>query len=220
MKMQNERLPGKNVRDLCGYPLYAYLFSSLKKLKDVDQVFVDSSDETMLGIAREWGFSTLKRPVELDGPGTTGDELISRVIETDLIFDLIALLHVTSPFLTPETILRGFQMLEADGSMESVFGVTPHYNRFWFQGQPVNHDIQRLQRTQDLTPVLEESDVYFFRREAFIKYRKRICGRFGLLEMSAVESLDLDELPDFSCAEAYIKEGLVSVSPEGALPGA
>lgn len=208
IKTINERLPGKNTRSLKGHPLYEWLFTTLKLASCADEVFVDSSDAAILDIAREWDFTPIERPVAFNADNITGDDLLLRVIDR-LEHDTLALLHVTSPFLTVASIERGFAKLTANAELDSVFGVLPLYNRFWFQGRPVNHDILALKRTQDLPPVHEETDVYFMRRESLRKFGKRVCGKYDYFEMTKVESTDLDDLADFVRAEAYIDAGLV-----------
>lgn len=208
IKTINERLPGKNTRPLKGKPLYSYLFRTLQRVKSIDAVFVDSSDEEILNIAKQWGFKTLKRPEQYNLNFTTGDELLARVME-QLDCDIIGLLHVTNPFLSVETIETAIRWMTEDTSLDSIFGVIPRHNRFWFKGKPVNHDISKLVRTQDLTPVNEEADVYFVRWSSFKKYRKRVCGKFKQLKISMIESVDIDTIEDFIMAEALIDAGLV-----------
>ncbi len=207
IKTFNERLPGKNTRLLKGEPLYSYLFNTLKKVECIDEIFVDCSDEIILDIAVEWGFTPLKRPEEYNANSITGDDLLMRTAG-DLKFDIVSLLHVTSPFLTVNTITKAITMMNEDSRLDSVFGVMPINNRFWFEGKPINHDINSLARTQDLSPVYEESDIYFVRRLSLMKHGKRVCGRFKMIEVDAVEATDLDDMVDFIRAEALISAGL------------
>ena len=207
IKTINERLPGKNTLLLKGKPLYSYLFNTVKPLNI--PVYVDSSDPAILQIAEQWDFNTLVRPEEFNGPDITGDQLLLRNIHS-LNYDIISLLHVTNPFLTGKTISTGIDILENNLDIDSVFGVIARYNRFWFNNKPVNHDVNKLIRTQDLTPVYEESDIYFVRKSAFLKFAKRICGKMHQLEVSPVEAIDIDTIIDFITAESFITAGLIS----------
>lgn len=207
IKTTNERLPGKNTRKLKGKPLYEYLFQTLKETENINEVFVDSSDSNILQIAKEWGFTPIKRPEEFNANSITGDELIYRVIH-DLNFDTIGLLHVTTPFLSSETIQTALSMMN-NPEIDSIHGVTPRYNRFWFKEHPVNHDPQKLQRTQDLIPVCEETDFYFFKRNSFLKHKKRVCGNVVRIEVNAIEAIDIDTQLEFTIAEAIIDAGMI-----------
>jgi len=96
--------------------------------------------------------------------------------------------------------------------IDSIFGVVPRYGRFWFDGNPVNHDPSNLSETQHLIPVHEEAaDFYFFRKDSFKKYGKRVCGNSQIVEVSSIEGVDIDTIEDFIQAEALIKGGLVDL---------
>lgn len=212
IKTINKRLPGKTFKDLAGKPLYTYLFDTLKKIgkEHLDCVYVDSSDEEILKEARQWGFETFKRPEAYNSDSTAGDQLISRIID-QLDYSLMGLLHITTPFLSKGTIERAISIMKHTEDIDSLFGVTPHYNRFWYKGKPINHDPSVLLRTQDLIPVQEEADFYFFRKKSFKKYGRRICGNSRSLEVSKIEAVDIDDLEDFLYAETLIKNRLIDL---------
>lgn len=200
IKTNNRRLPGKNTKLLKGKPLYEYLFSTVSELRDVDSIYVDSSDDAILNVARRWKFKTIKRPEQYNEDHVAGDDLIKRVIG-DLDYEIIGQLFVTSPFVKSRTITSLINTLKDDIALDSVFGAIAHYNRFWFKNNPINHDTKKLLRTQDLEPVWEESDVYFFKKDAFARYGTRVCGNTKMVEMSKIESVDIDTEEDFQYAE-------------------
>lgn len=209
IKTNNKRLPGKNTYPLKGKPLFTYLFNTLKHSNRIKNVYVDSSDETILHTAKNWGFVPLKRPEEYNADDITGDELLMRIVH-NIEYDIIGLLHVTTPFLKINTIESVIYQMSNDESIDSMFGITPRYSRFWFNNKPVNHDIKKLIRTQDLTPVYEEADFYFVRRNALLKYKKRVCGKIKPVEVSEIESTDIDTIVDFYKAEALLESGLAT----------
>ncbi len=214
IKTINKRLPGKTFHLLDGKPLYSYLFSTLREvlnLSDVNKVVIYSSDEKVLQLAKEWRFSQLRQPEEYTADSFTGDFLIEQIMPNINDFEIIGWLHITSPFLSSASIEKAVSLMQENPSLDSVFGVAPRYNRFWYEGKPVNHDIHKLVRTQDLTPVYEEADFYFFRRDSFLKHKKRVCGNFQPLEVSRIEAVDIDNLEDLLYAEALIKSGLVKI---------
>jgi N-acylneuraminate cytidylyltransferase len=206
IKTINERLAGKTTRLLNGKPLYSYLFETLRKVAKLYTVYVDSSDEIILTIAKKWGFQTLKRPEQYNKDNITGDDLLMRVVH-NLDYDIIGLLHITSPFLSVETIETAIRLLIEETQLDSVMGILPRFNRFWFDRKPINHDLTHLVRTQDLNPIYEETDVYFVRRTSLIKFGKRICGNYKFIEMGEVESVDIDTIEDLIYAGALIDAG-------------
>ena len=203
IKTQNKRLPGKTFKLLNGKPLYTYMFETLKSQTKAD-VYIDSSDEEVLRIANEWGFKTLKRPEEFNSDSTAGDQLLMRIVDM-LDYDIVGEVHITSPFLNRKTIEESIKVIESDESIDSLLGVVPRYNRFWYENKPLNHDINNLVRTQDLVPVYEEADFYFVRKTSFKKYGKRVCGNIKTYEVQNTEAVDIDTLEDFVYAEALAK---------------
>ncbi|MBR9706745.1 hypothetical protein GOV14_06940 [Candidatus Pacearchaeota archaeon] len=209
IKTTNKRLPGKTFKLLNGKPLYTYVFSTLKKLVGVD-VYIDSSDDHVLNIAKEWGFKTLKRPEEYDADHIQGNELLDRIVDM-LDYDIIGWILITTPFLTVETIKRSISLMEQDPSIDSLIGIVPRQNRFWYKDKPINHDINNLIGTQSLIPVQEEADFYFIRKESFKKYAKRVCGNVKTVQVNDIEAVDIDTLTDFLFAEALLKQDLVNL---------
>jgi N-acylneuraminate cytidylyltransferase len=143
IKTNNKRLPGKTFKDLNGKPLWSYLFSTLGKT-EID-TYVDSSSESVLEIATELGFTSIKRPIKYNLDHITGDELIARDLNLLSSYDVIGLLHITSPFLKVETIKKAISTLEENPDLDSLFGAVSRQGRFWYNGEPVNHDPQKLQ---------------------------------------------------------------------------
>ena len=79
--------------------------------------------------------------------------------------------------------------------------------RFWDRGpRPINHNPSELLRTQDLKPMyFENSSIYIFNRNKFLKIKNRIGKNPKMFEMSKIESFDIDDLDDFKLAEALHK---------------
>ena len=119
IKTNNQRLPGKNTMMLGDMPLYAHLFKTLEKTK-ID-VYVDSSDDEILNIARKYNFKTIKRKVSLNTPETSGNDLIHHALK-NIDCDILGQFFVTTPFLKLETIEKSFELLETSPKkISSIF---------------------------------------------------------------------------------------------------
>lgn len=204
IKTNNQRLPGKNTKALGDKPLMYHLFDRIKECNSLNEIFVDSSDSGILSIASSYGFTPIKRPVSLNSNETNGDHLIK--FELDYVhYPIIGQFFVTQPFLNPETIDKAIAMLQNKTELDSVLGVFPIHNRFWFQKQPVNHDPKILVGTQHMEPIYCESGFYVFRRQAFLNEGTRVTKRHGFIEVDPVESVDIDTAMDFVHAEAVYR---------------
>ena len=132
IKTNNQRLSGKNTKILGDKPLLNHLFDTLIENTLLSEIFIDSSDDKILSIAKDYGYSTIKRPENLNSPETSGHDLLN--FELDYInYQIIVQLFVTLPFLTNTFINKAVKKLANNSEIDSVFGVFEIFNRFWFK---------------------------------------------------------------------------------------
>ena len=209
IKTNNQRLPGKNTKILNGKPLYEYLFETVVKVKEIDNVYVSSSDDEILKIAKERGFLTIKRPSELNSPETSGNDLLQ--FETKFIKEkIICQLFVTLPFVKETTIKKCIETIKKT-SAESVIPVYEVQDRFWIQKEnssltPINHDPSILVGTQYMTPLYREAGFYVFNKDAFLREKTRITKNFKhVIFEEEQQFIDIDTEIDFFYAENMAK---------------
>ena len=207
IKTNNQRLPGKNTMSLGDMPLYAHLFKTLQKT--TIEVYVDSSDDEILKIAKQYNFKTIKRPVSLNTPETSGNDLINHALE-NIDCDILGQFFVTTPFLKIETIEKSFNLLESNSEkISSSFGLYPVYDRFWLNNKPVNHNYKNLVGTQYMNPLMRESGFYVFKKESFLNENSRITKDFITFEVNEKECIDIDTIEDFIYASEIYNKGLI-----------
>jgi len=128
-------VPKKNSRLLNGKPLIAYAIETALASTLITHIVVNTDDETIANIARQYNISCIIRPESMaqdDSPvyPVIETSLLEAEIETAKIFDLILLLQPTSPFRTGAETDAAIQMLwdhaEADGLI-SVTAVEDHH---------------------------------------------------------------------------------------------
>lgn len=203
IKTNNQRLPGKNTKVLSGKPLFEYIFNTVKKCKEVDKIYVNSSDELILEEAKKNGFETIVRPEYLNSSSSTGNDLLK--FEMDFLKeDIICQVFVTTPFLKSETIDNSIKILK-ENSFTSVLPLSKIEDRFWFNEMPINHEYDKLVGTQYINPVYRETGFYTFLRNTFIKENSRITKNRKIIEVDLNEAIDIDDILDFNLAEAFCK---------------
>ena len=208
IKTNNQRLPGKNTMLLGNRPLYDYLFKTVKNCRNVDSVYVDSSDDDILDIAVSEGFNAIKRPQELNSPETSGNDLLD--FEMKYISEqIICQCFVTLPFLRSETIDKSIEIL-SESQNSSILALSKVENRFWYENSPINHDYKTLYGTQYESPVYVEAGFYTFRKKEFLFEKSRIMESRITMHVDEVECVDIDTKFDFAYAEALVNSGLVA----------
>ena len=200
IKLNNQRLPGKNLKLLNGIPLCKYLFDTVKDIPDIDRKYVYCSSEEIIPYLPD-GIEFLKRDKYLDGYQVKGLEIIDRFVN-DVDADIYVLTHVTQPFTKAESIAAGLKKV-ISGEYDSAFSAVKIQDYLWYRGKPFNYDMKNIVRTQDLEPVYMETGAFFiFRKEVFTKLHQRIGIKPYMCEIDNIEAIDIDTAEDFEFAEA------------------
>jgi CMP-N-acetylneuraminic acid synthetase len=209
MRHQSERVPGKNMRQVAGRPLYAYILETLLHCPEIDRIVVDTDSppirEGVTGLFPD--VLLLDRPQHL----RSADIPMNAIIEHDVQAvpaEAYLQTHSTNPLLQARTISAAIADFRRDDDHDSLFSVTPVQVRLWSsQGAPINHDPDTLLRTQDLPPVYQENScLYLFRREAFLDRGNRIGRNPRLFVIDREESWDVDEELDLDVVEALLSK--------------
>lgn len=200
IKLNNQRLPGKNTMILNGKPLCSYLFDTVKDVGCIDEKYIYcSSDEIVSYIPKELTF--LKRDVALDGAEVKGLEIIERFVR-DVEADVYVLTHVTQPFVRKESLTNALRKV-IDGEYDSAFSVREIQDYCWYRGKPLNYEMKDIVTTQNLEPVyMETGAFYIFRKEVFMEDHQRIGKKPYMQVVNNIEAIDIDTLDDFKFAEA------------------
>lgn len=206
MKDHSERVPGKNVRPLCGRPLFHWIMDSLGRSRYIREVIINTDSPGIAEDAqRTFGATIHIRPDYLLGDMIGASPLIEYdITHTDGEYFLQT--HSTNPLLRSDTIDRAIEAFFAQSVHDSLFSVTPVRTRFyWPDGRGINHDPDRPIRTQDLIPIYEENScIYIFSRASFMKRKNRLGARPMMFLLDRFEAVDIDEEFAFAVAEALL----------------
>lgn len=101
-KRESTRLPGKNLKDFHGMPMFLW---NLKKLLNIfESVVFDSDCESMCEIAREVGAFSSLRDVDLRGNNVPSVPLFQSILDKFPQFDYLVNVQANSPN-TPESVI-------------------------------------------------------------------------------------------------------------------
>lgn len=212
MKGNSERVPNKNIKLFDGKPLFSKIIDTIKSSKIIDDIIVNTDNETIINMIYElYGDSVKihKRPDNLVGDMVPMNEIINYDLSISNS-DIYVQTHTTNPLLlisSLESAIHKFVEASKSGT-DSIFSVTKLQTRLFDKGKkPINHDPKDLKRTQDLDPVYEENSCfYIFDKDSFSNAgNKRIGNNPELFSINKIESVDIDEPEDFIIAEALYK---------------
>ena len=202
IKLNNERLPGKNTKMLGNKPLLRYELDNLLATGLVEDISVFCSDEAICSFLPT-GVSFLKRSKDLDLPTSNFTQIFDS-FKLERPADVYVYAHATAPFVTVET-MRDLITAVVSGRNDSAFCATRIQDFLWQDGVPLNFDATNLPRSQDIKPIYREtSGVYVFTHEVFEVCHRRIGMNPFIKEVSFRESIDINNPEDFALAEAML----------------
>ena len=201
IKLNSQRLPGKNLKLLGSSPLFRYVLETLIQVESIDEVYVFCSDESITELLPDQ-VKFLKRDETLDSDETLGAEIYDAFIErVDSEYYLLA--HATSPFIRPDTITKAATKVLSK-RYDSAFTAEEIRNFVWYEGQPLNYSLDSVPRTQDIPPVYIECSAFFlFARAQWREKKSRIGESPYMVLLSGKEAIDIDDQDDFRLAEFY-----------------
>ncbi len=202
LKLNNERLPGKNTKLLGDKPLLQYELEALQKANMTDSINVYCSDDSVVEFLPK-GVNFIKRPEFLDLPTSNFSQIFESFMgEVDA--DIYVYAHATAPFITVETIKECIGAVQS-GKYDSAFCAVKIQDYLWRDGKPLNFDATNLPRSQDLEVIYREtSGVYVFTKEVFQKYHRRIGANPYIKEVTYKEAVDINNPEDFDLAAALV----------------
>ena len=203
MKAYSERVPGKNMKKLCGKPLFHWILDSLSKSNYINEIIINTdSNEIADSATSNYDVTVHMRPKYLlDIDSNEANQIIEydlSKINGEYFFQT----HSTNPLLNVDTIDSALEEY-FDNKFDSLLSVTEKQKRYFtLDGDPINHNPQNLVKTQNCKSLYEENScIYIFSRKVFEKNTNRIGENPMLYPISPLESIDIDEPLDFEIAE-------------------
>lgn len=201
IKLNSERLPNKNIKPFTnGKPLITYILSTLLKVKNIDEIYVYCSNDSIVKYLPN-GIKFLQRDEYLDLSTTPFNEVLKSFAK-QVTADIYVLTHATAPFISAKTIESGVESV-INGYGDSALAVEKLQEFFWKDGKPINYNPANIPRTQDLKPFYKETcGLYVYSRDLILNRNRRVGDNPVLVEVSEIEAIDINTADDFTFADA------------------
>ena len=205
-KGSSERIENKNTRLLDGKPLFLHTLEKLVRCDFIDEVYLDSESDQIFDLASEVDCKHLKRDPALASNKTDGHALFFnevKHVDADIYIQVLG----TSPFIKPETIKHGIDILLNDPRYDSVVLVAKEKQYLWEGDQP-KYDKFHIPNSKDLPDTIVESmGLYIVRREVAIKNKMRYGDHVCFIYADATEKVDVNYPDEFVMAN-YLAAGI------------
>jgi CMP-N-acetylneuraminic acid synthetase len=198
-------VPNKNIKDLCGKPLLSYsIEESMKSLSN--ETWVSSDSNKILEVSKKYGANTIKRPDELSLDNSKSEDALLH-FANNVDFDYLVFIQPTSPFINYKKINEGIEMVTS-GDYDSVFtAYKEHWIPRWdLNSNPVNWDINNRPMRQDVEEQYVENGAFYITcKNSLLESKLRYSGNIGVVEMSEMESKQIDTYNDFIFVKNIMK---------------
>lgn len=197
----------RNFLELNGEPLWA---RCLRRFSGF-QLFVDTdSDDILEAIQEDPDFAHVRaypRDAALRDPAVTINQLILAFLNRFRIYhEPIIQMHVTTPFLMPDTVMEAAKKVELDTAFDSSVSCTVLRKRLWRREPygfcPVNHNPLDLQPSTALPEFyLENSAFFIFQADVFRQTTNRVGFRPWFQPLQHPEFLEVKSEEDWQLVQ-------------------
>ena len=207
----SQRVKNKNIKPFADSSLLEIKIKQMLRIKKkglIDEVIVNSNDDSMLDLALSLGAKAVKRD-EYFATDLTPNEEIYENYAKNIDCETIVFADATNPLLKDESIIKCIEIYKKlDKNIYDSLATANIVRLFmWQNGKSLNYDENHKPRSQDLPKILALNyALHIFSRE-FMEFKKRIVGfKPYFFELDKLEALDIDEELDFEIAEFLYKK--------------
>ena len=193
-------LPGKNIKEIAGFPLIYWSIEAAKRSKYLDDFYVSTEDEEIAGIAKKYGAKVISRSKKLSLDDTTTLSVIKDIL-SNVSCDNIIVLQPTSP-------LRDYNTIDVcinefiNGDYDTL--ATGYYTKI------IEYGTHKNMRRQDIKGFFyDDGNIYIVNSELIKKnkwYGDKICKKVIDRELN----FEIDDLLDFKIISNLLEERLIN----------
>lgn len=211
-------LPRKNIKPLAGKPLIQYTVETAQACPLIDRYIINTEDEEIRLTAKALGVETQSRPEDFwyDNTFQEVDRLLQWSVrdleEKGAVIDIVVLLYATAPLRKSAPITDCIELVLNHG-YDSALTLYEDRSYLWQREDdqqtvsPVNYDPQKRgpNQKEGWNQWVENKAVYVMKRDLLMNTGCRLGGKIGFVEMSRLDSVDIDTPEDFQLAEYLLK---------------
>lgn len=209
----SKRIPRKNIKLFKGKPIIKFSIDAAIGSGIFDEVMVSTDDREIAEIALKYGAKVpfFRSEKNSDDFSTTADVLEEVVRDYQnkfgRNFDYLCCIYPTAPFVTPDKLVRSFDLL-SERNADCVLPVVRY-------GYPIQRSLKindglvkmnwpenYLTRSQDLESTYHDCGQFYFMKTSSLLTQKKLFAEYTIpLEVSELEVQDIDNEVDWRLAE-------------------
>lgn len=199
----SKSIPGKNIKEMAGKPLCAWVLETACNALGSSNVFVSTESKEIAGVVEnlKLGVKIIERPFELASDIASTESVMLHFAEK-VKFNILIILQATSPLTMSDDIRKALGLFKKNKFDSMLTGVRSK-RFFWTpKGKAVNYDpMNRPLRQQMGGWIMENGAFYITKREILEQYKCRLGGKIGIYEMAPETAIEIDEPEEWAEVE-------------------
>lgn len=205
----SKSIPKKNIKPLCGKPLFQWSLQAAIESQVFDEIYVSSDSNEILDSVKKIfpnEVILLKRSTHLS-EDTTSTEAVLLDFSKDHQFDVLCTIQATSPLTTAQNFIEAKEKFLSD-DFDSLVTCTKQDFFIWSpQGKALNYDPQNRPRRQDFEGTLCENGAFYFtNKKTLLDTKCRLGLRPVVHTMSSDTFYEIDEPNDWLIVEKLLSK--------------
>ncbi len=201
-------IPGKNIKEIAGKPLCAWVIEAAIESKLISKVYVSTDSLAIKELVENLGLGVIviDRPSELATDEASSELVVSHFM-SQISFDKLVMIQATSPLLTNKDLDLALKSFEAN-NLDSMVSTVRIKRFFWSEdGVPLNYNPMNRPRRQDFSGMLMENGAFYITKSSILEtYNCRLAGHIGVFEMPENTSVEIDEAADWEIVERLLEK--------------
>ncbi len=203
-------IPDKNIKEMCGKPLFYWSIFSAVNASYIDDVYVSTDSDKIKKLVLEL-FPQVKiidRPNSLAKDESSTEDVLNHFAKL-INFDINITIQATSPLIKSKDL--DLALLEYfKNNHDSLLSVVKSKRFFWDKlASPINYDYKNRPRRQDFDGVLMENGAFYITSKKLLTQEEcRLGGSIGMYEMGEDTAYEIDTITDWKVVEILLEENL------------
>tara|TARA_A100001011_G_scaffold377911_1_gene442090 strand:+ start:613 stop:1269 length:657 start_codon:yes stop_codon:yes gene_type:complete len=198
----SQRVKNKNFKKFCGKNLLEYKIISLKKVRGLDEIIINTDSNKAIAIAKKLGVSYFRREDYFASSKCSNSEFWANVAsETKSKFILFT--HCTSPMISVKTYEKTIKSFFSNHNNFDSLNTVSEVKEFLFlKKKPINFKLNKAPNSQNLPDITKLNFAISIIKTKFMKRKKTLIGNRPLFfKLDQVEGHDINTEYEFEFAK-------------------
>jgi len=203
----SQRVKNKNFKKFCGRNLLEHKIITLKKVKNINEIIINTDSNKAISIAKKLGVNYFKREDYYASSKCTNSEFWSNVA-LNTKSEYILFTHCTSPIISVKTYEKTINsFLKNKKNFDSLNTVSDVKEFLFLKNTPINFRLDKAPNSQNLPDIVKLNFAISILKTKFMSRKKTLIGNKPYFyKLDQIEGHDINTPYEFEFAKYLFKK--------------